>query len=357
MPPKLDHGRRVTRFVHYTTQDLVKDRVRRELGEKQHGVAEQWYHQLCAAVKGDYELTTVPPDLSRSQLFAHSGIVFDKYTAYKLEPVTGVKLHPREDGTILPGDLQFYSRTLRDDWQCREGGIMRCMAEEREFWNMILNYHSSAGTTGYKPWDRLFEKLKRNNFDRGMVPCMFFARETGCLYPRCLFLHDRVACEYDRERVLAKRRAQLGRPPPRDLALLEKRALKDYRSPKVEGAASANETPETDPSSALALLDDEEDMDPEVYEIFEESSKVRKICNNPECLRTRTRGKSSQDVKMLRCSRCTVANYCSAECQRADWKRHKEMPCKPFEVLLEDDDLWNPWGGLKGMERFPVHYG
>ena len=31
--------------------------------------------------------------------------------------------------------------------------------------------------------------------------------------------------------------------------------------------------------------------------------------------------KFSEDLK--RCSRCRQANYCSSECQRNDWKRHK----------------------------------
>lgn len=351
-PPKLDHGRKVTRFVHYTAQDLARDRQGRELGERQGALSEERYHYLRAAIQGKYELTTVPADLSRGWMFPRAGIVFDKYSDYALEPVLGLKLHPREDGTIHPGDLKLYAQGFRDNWKTREGGVLYCIDEGREFWNMMLNYHSSAGTTGYKPWDRLFERLKRSNFERGMIPCMFFARESGCLNPQCPFLHDREACERDREKVLARRRVQLGRPSQRELGLLEKRALNQYRSSKAEV--------EPEESRALALFkdDDEDEVDPEVYEIFENSRKVRRICGNPGCLRTKNKGSSGEDdIKMLQCSRCSVATYCSPECQKADWSRHKKMPCKPLEVLLEDDDLWNPWGMLKGTERIPINWG
>lgn len=38
-------------------------------------------------------------------------------------------------------------------------------------------------------------------------------------------------------------------------------------------------------------------------------------------------GALTSDEALLRCSRCKVAKYCCAECQRADWKIHKQV-CK-----------------------------
>ena len=99
------------------------------------------------------------------------------------------------------------------------------------------------------------------------------------------------------------------------LALREKRALNEYRSVQTDVAAPADAAP--DPSSALALWDedDEDEVDPEVHKIFQESADVRKICSNPGCLRTKNRGGSGhpngENFKMLQCSRCTVAMYCS----------------------------------------------
>ena len=46
----------------------------------------------------------------------------------------------------------------------------------------------------------------------------------------------------------------------------------------------------------------------------------RNICD--EC------GKES-NVKLKCCSKCKLAYYCSADCQRADWKKHK-IVCKEF---------------------------
>ncbi|KAF7792042.1 hypothetical protein EIP86_003069 [Pleurotus ostreatoroseus] len=107
---------------------------------------------------------------------------------------------------------------------------------------------------------------------------------------------------------------------------------------------------------ALQLWDDddeseEEDVNPEIRKILDERTQVRKICNNPKCLTVKMKKKREEDIpdiKMMCCSRCKVATYCSVECQRADWKRHKQDPCKPFEELVQDDDLWNEFGQRVG---------
>lgn len=144
--------------------------------------------------------------------------------------------------------------------------------------------------------------------------------------------------------------------------------------------ASNTVTPDDD-ALALARLDaedeeDEDEVDPEIHRIFQESASVRKICSNPDCLVVRRRRGEGEgnDMKMLQCSRCTVATYCSVrifgtlqssrvvcslvsqnECQKADWKRHKKQPCKPFEDIVTEDDLWNEFGQLKGTSWFPIN--
>ena len=46
------------------------------------------------------------------------------------------------------------------------------------------------------------------------------------------------------------------------------------------------------------------------------------ICNNLECpLPDRLRVKRSG---MVYCAKCNHVNYCNRECQKSDWKRHKE---------------------------------
>lgn len=39
--------------------------------------------------------------------------------------------------------------------------------------------------------------------------------------------------------------------------------------------------------------------------------------------------KQDTEVKLLVCSRCKLAAYCSPDCQRKDWKEHKQAFCSP----------------------------
>lgn len=287
-------------------------------------------------MKEDYELTTVAPDFSQGQMFPRAGVEFDRYTLYTLDAVSSVKLHPRDDGTIHPEDIKAYKQTMRDSWKCAQGGILYCIGNQREFWNMVLNYHSSSATTGIKAWDRLFDTLRASGYDKGVVPCMvssrvkisdcidcnnacmlsqFYGTPVGCLVPDCPFLHDKETFTGERERILARRRVKLGRPVMRDIAAREKIAIREHQS------SQRQVVPHADSSLAVSRLsvddddedDDEVDVDPEVRQIFEESANIRKICNNTACLNVKMKKGTgnTEDVKMLRCSRCTVATYCS----------------------------------------------
>jgi hypothetical protein len=68
---------------------------------------------------------------------------------------------------------------------------------------------------------------------------------------------------------------------------------------------------------------------PFVEQIFE-GDRAEKVADTfgSRC-RNCGKGKSSDGVNLLRCSRCSIAKYCSPECQRADWKEHKKLCAKP----------------------------
>ena len=61
-------------------------------------------------------------------------------------------------------------------------------------------------------------------------------------------------------------------------------------------------------------------------EKYKEVKSVKKMgwCYNKTCSHP---GRKVERSKMFCCTRCGEANYCSVECQRADWKTHK-MFCK-----------------------------
>ena len=57
---------------------------------------------------------------------------------------------------------------------------------------------------------------------------------------------------------------------------------------------------------------------------YEEVKSIKKIgfCLNPKCSLP---GKKTERSKMLYCTQCRNANYCSRECQVAHWPFHKEF--------------------------------
>ena len=58
-------------------------------------------------------------------------------------------------------------------------------------------------------------------------------------------------------------------------------------------------------------------------EKYKDVKSVKKLgwCCNPSCSKLNNMAERS---KMFCCARCREANYCSIECQKADWKGHKE---------------------------------
>ncbi len=58
---------------------------------------------------------------------------------------------------------------------------------------------------------------------------------------------------------------------------------------------------------------------------YNEVKSVTKMgrCCNPNC----SQGRRVERSKMFSCTRCGAANYCSVECQRADWKVHSSEEC------------------------------
>ena len=56
---------------------------------------------------------------------------------------------------------------------------------------------------------------------------------------------------------------------------------------------------------------------------YKEVKSVKKMgfCYNSNC----SQGRKVERSKMFCCTQCGVANYCSVECQKADWRRHEQF--------------------------------
>ena len=61
-------------------------------------------------------------------------------------------------------------------------------------------------------------------------------------------------------------------------------------------------------------------------EKYKEVKSVKKmgLCYNPNCSQP---GRRVERSKMFSCTRCGAVNYCSVECQKVNWKDHKETVC------------------------------
>ncbi|KAI0056603.1 hypothetical protein BV25DRAFT_1920849 [Artomyces pyxidatus] len=184
----------LARSRHVTDVSPRKSDLWKE-GRKQATISLERYHYLCAAIQHAYGRD----DYNKT-------VEFDTYMAYKLPPVGGVKLHPLPNGTIHPEDIKIYVERFENNWRCREGGILYCIGEGREWWNMVLNYHATDSTTGREGWDLLFALLKANGYSKGLIPCMYFAQVSGCLDPQCPFSHHEEECRKERQKFLWDRR-------------------------------------------------------------------------------------------------------------------------------------------------------
>jgi hypothetical protein len=71
-------------------------------------------------------------------------------------------------------------------------------------------------------------------------------------------------------------------------------------------------------------------------EKYKEVKSITKmgICCNPECSYP---GRKVARSKMLYCTRCCAVNYCSSECQAADWPSHREC-CNSLVAMKAEFD-------------------
>jgi hypothetical protein len=108
----------------------------------------------------------------------YRNVVFDSYIAYRLKPIEGIKVHPRDEFGIHTGDLEDYVDGFKRNWKVVEGGVLYAVGEKRPFVNCMVHYLSRSGRSGISKWDKLFTRLETEGFPKGIIPCMvrFLAR-------------------------------------------------------------------------------------------------------------------------------------------------------------------------------------
>ena len=140
-------------------------------GKEQYSISIERYHYLLASITGEYTVLDAESTLPQLPGIRQT-LYFNNYKGVKLKPIRDIRIFSRPDGSVNPEQIAEFQRTLDTDWKTREGGILYCVAEWREYWNCLVNYRSPSKTTGSQDWDKLFEELKANNFDKKLVPCM-----------------------------------------------------------------------------------------------------------------------------------------------------------------------------------------
>lgn len=145
-----------------------------EQGIAQAAINLKRFHYLRALILGKYTfMANVEPNMLLGEIFPTQGLDFGLYTDFKLEPVSGANLHPREDGSIDPGELNYYREWIEENYRIAEGGILDAVFRDvRSFFSIMLNYHSKAKTTTDPEWDTYFADLKARGFPKKNVDCM-----------------------------------------------------------------------------------------------------------------------------------------------------------------------------------------
>ena len=140
-------------------------------GKDQASISLERFHYLRALILEEYWfIDNVEPDVTHLR---KQGLDFTPYTDFYLEPILGVWLHPREDGTISHGSLANYHDRIESNYKIADGGILDAvLRDEQAFFNIILSYHSKAKSTGNPEWDTYFADLKAHGFPKEDIDCM-----------------------------------------------------------------------------------------------------------------------------------------------------------------------------------------
>ncbi|KAJ9645258.1 hypothetical protein H2199_003264 [Coniosporium tulheliwenetii] len=67
------------------------------------------------------------------------------------------------------------------------------------------------------------------------------------------------------------------------------------------------------------------------------------------------RPESGPDEKLKRCAKCQTTQYCSRECQKADWKTHKKVCCYEQQSIILRRQQQYPSKGLLAAVDKPFH--
>ncbi|TDL22933.1 hypothetical protein BD410DRAFT_839257 [Rickenella mellea] len=182
-----------------------------QLMELQIRTAALCYHYLRAGMTGMFSVQTREDSLKHL-----ARISFPDYRDYPLPArvVHNAKEKEEEEGTQHLESI----RILLDSWEIKEMGPLGIVQEVDIFLTMVLYFHGPLNATGRDMWNVMFAMFHFSSYDKGVIPCMFFATSRGCLNPACAFMRNSATVTRTRRDILYDRRETLNKPSGKQLA-------------------------------------------------------------------------------------------------------------------------------------------
>ena len=167
-------GAKTKRFKHFHPEPGT-DAYRE--GQEQAKLNLESYHYIRALILGEYTIvdhvgpeSDAPPDEKHTS--PKKQLDFSQYTGCELRMPLDVEVRLQEGGTVSPEDLKTCRDSIKVKHWISNGDILDALQDHRQaFFSIMINYNSTAKTTGDAAWDAFFNKLKEDGVPQKNIKC------------------------------------------------------------------------------------------------------------------------------------------------------------------------------------------